>query len=399
MKYWIWAVLFFYLLGSPSSAQQDYELSFLVVRSRTGEVLRSQEEDKPRTPASTMKLVTAAAALEMLGPDHHYFTQVRASGPTIRGRLRGNLALYGEGYLELTEASLEELASQLQRLGLRAVSGDLIVDDGGSGWPPYGPGWAWDDAGSEYSPEVTGLALNGGVVELTSRTKLPWLVQEPAEENSVLLVPGRSGVLVRGELPDSIAPPNSAVLTGERFVQILARHGIRVRGLVRRGVATGQTLAEHRSRPLQQLLTEAMATSDNLAMELIHRSTGEKLPRSLEGQKLRRVDGSGLSRYNLLSASQLVAVLRGTSGLKEVLPGSGQGTLKKRFLEGAAAGNIKAKTGSLGNVSGLAGYLFPGTPEELTFAILINGHLGSGAERKRLEDELVESWVQDFARR
>lgn len=159
------------------------------------------------------------------------------------------------------------------------------------------------------------------------------------------------------------------------------------------GQLQGQELATHHSRRLREILGEALSVSDNRAMELIHRSCGQALPTVLEGQRLRRADGSGLSRYNLVSARQLVDVLLDQPKLSQLLPGGGEGTLSRRFLQGPAAGQVRAKTGTLGNVSGLAGYLFPGTPEECVFAILINGHVDSTTERKAIEDALVEGWA------
>ncbi|MDG7111628.1 D-alanyl-D-alanine carboxypeptidase, partial [Streptococcus pneumoniae] len=82
---------------------------------------------------------------------------------------------------------------------------------------------------------------------------------------------------------------------------------------------------------------------DNLAMELVGRSTGGLLPSELQNEPLRRADGSGLSRYNLISARQLVRVLQAYPQLGGLVPGPGEGTLAKRFLEGPAQGKVRAK--------------------------------------------------------
>lgn len=388
----------FLLLNVPGWAQSDYELSYLLIRSDSGEVLARQEEFKPRTPASTMKLVTAAAALERLGAEHRYRTTVWAEEKPARGRLSGDLALKGEADPELNQASLEALAEQLKSTGLRRVSGDLIVDEGEFAFPPYGPGWAWDDAGSSYAPEVTGLALDRGVIGFPSDHKAHWLKRQSSEIERVSLIPGRAGVVMEGPAPSALAPPWSALRTGERFVEILRQKGIVVRGEVRLGVARGEIVARHQSASLEEILRRGMASSDNLALELIYRSSGGCLPHSLEQEKLRQVDGSGLSRYNLISSAQLVKLLRVHPELKGILPGPGEGTLKNRFRSGSGKLAIKAKTGTLGNVSGLAGYLYPDTPQEMTFAILINAHLDTTTARKSIEDDLVMRWLHDYSR-
>jgi D-alanyl-D-alanine carboxypeptidase/D-alanyl-D-alanine-endopeptidase (penicillin-binding protein 4) len=394
MRFWLFLFL---LMGCAAWAQEDYEISYLLVRQRDGLVLDAREEEKLRTPASTMKVVTAAAALERLGPDHRYRTTLWTASQIRKAHLKGPIILRGDADPELSAGSLEEMAKQVADLGIRWVDGDLLFDEGPNSDPPYGPGWAWDDAGEDFSPEVSGLAIDGGVVKLSPDAQAAWLRHEPGAPPAVLLIPGREGVIVRGDIPKEIAPPRSAQRAGEMFRGQLERYGIKVRGNVRPGRAEGQEIAACPSRPLREILKQALAQSDNLALELVHRSSGGALPQVLQGQRLRRADGSGLSRYNLISARQLVDVLRSQPDLGQLLPTGGEGTLSTRFLQGPAAGQVRAKTGTLGNVSALAGYLFPGSPEECVFAVMINGHVGTTAERKSLEDSLVQSWASRFA--
>lgn len=392
-----WLLLLFSLtLAQPLWAQDDFELSYLLVRRSDGQVLAAQEPDKPRTPASTMKVITAAAALEQLGLEHRYRTVLRSLGEIQRGHLRADLGLLGDADPELTTAHFDELADALHAQGIRWIDGDLLIDEGPFAQPPYGNGWAWDDCGEDYQPEITGLAVNGGIVSTFPGFQAPWLTIQSGPESTVRMIPGREGVVVSGELPDHLAPPNSSLRSGETLLQALARKGIKLRGKLKYGLAEGRELAVHESRPLAEILRQALKVSDNLAMELIYRSSGEALPRALEGQRLRRADGCGLSRYNLISARQLTLVLLSEPGLSELLPTGGEGTLATRFLTGRAAGKVRAKTGTLGNVSALAGYLAPGTPQECVFAILINGHLDPTAERKAIEGALVETWASSI---
>lgn len=394
-SYSILTALCLFLTG-PILAQDDYELSYLLVRRQTGQVLAAQQQDQPRTPASTMKLVTAAAALERLGPEHSYRTAIHSVSPVRRGRLQGDLYLKGDADPELSQDVLATFAEQLHSLGLRQVRGDLIIDEGPHATPPYGEGWAWDDAGEPYSPEITGLAIDGGVVRLSPGEQAPAVKTEESAITSLQLIPGREGALLRGTLPRRLALPHSALRTGEFLRKHLAHRGITIHGQVKLGQAEGTELVVHRSRSLDAILRQALVVSDNLAMELIFRSAGEELPEALHGEELRRADGSGLSRYNLLSARQLVTVLEAHPELSNLVPTPGEGTLSRRFLSQPQPGKIRAKTGTLGNVSALAGYLFPGQEQECIFAILINGHLGSTAERKAIEESLVEQWISQI---
>lgn len=381
-------ILILFLTG-PVWAQLDYELSYLLVKA-DGTVLEEQEADKLRVPASTLKTVTAAAALQVLGRDRVFETSLRSESELPRGRLRGSLCLEGEADPELTEDALVGLVAELKRSGLRVVEGDLVVDAGPFAFPPYGSGWAWDDAGQSYSAEITGLNLGP-----RDPAQAPWLVRHPGEESGAFLIPGQEGFQVWGEVPEEATPPRVALRTGERLKALLEEAGIEVQGEVRGGEALGKVLAVHRSRPVQLILKQAMAVSDNLAMELLYRASGRVLPEALSQEKLRVVDGSGLSRYNLISCRQLVHLLHSTD-LRGVLPAPGEGTLRRRFLGSWAAGHLVAKTGTMSNVSALTGYLFPGTDKECVFAIIINGHLESTSKRKEIEDNLVERWAQEI---
>lgn len=381
-------------LTFPVVAQESYELSFLLVRSTDGQVLAEQQADKLRIPASTLKAVTAAVALETLGPKHRFSTVLLADSAPRRGQLKGDLYLKGEADPELTRESLTQLVEQLRSQGLRTVEGDLVVDPGPYSFPHYGTGWAWDDAGQYYSPEITGVSVDGGLVEIDPELEPQWLQRVEGESRATLLIPGREGVLVRGKLPSYLAPPRTAVRCGELLKELLSQNGIVVKGEVREGTAKGKVLVNHSSRELSDILKKALAVSDNLAMELLWRASDKRLPQALTEAKLRVVDGSGLSRYNLISARQLVALLSQTD-LREYLPSPGEGTLKKRFLDGWAAHNLVAKTGTMSNVSALTGYLFPNTDKECVFAILINGHLESTKKRKAIENEMVEKWARE----
>lgn len=392
-----WCLLLWLGLLAPVWAQPEYEVSRLLLRLSDGCRLDQQEAEKLRTPASTTKLLTAALAWERLGPQHRFRTVVRGGPIDRRGRLEGPLTLEGQADPELTEERLATLVEQLWSRGLREVRGDLLVDGGPWSQPPYGPGWAWDDAGSAYSPEITGLALDGGLVSLSEGATPAWVVRRASSSPALWMVPGWEGVQVSGELPGNWAAPRSTWRTGQVWAALLQARGIRVRGQVREGAGQGAELASLESAPLRELLSTALAESDNLTMELLYRACQPGSLSAFDGAAWRWVDGSGLSRYNLLSAEQLVAVLRAYPELRDLLPQGGEGTLRNRFLEPEVRSRLRAKTGTLSQVSGLAGYLDLGSGQQAAFAILIQGHLGSAAERKALEEAIVSDWLARFA--
>jgi D-alanyl-D-alanine carboxypeptidase/D-alanyl-D-alanine-endopeptidase (penicillin-binding protein 4) len=111
-------------------------------------------------------------------------------------------------------------------------------------------------------------------------------------------------------------------------------------------------------------------------------------------QGVQHVDGSGLSRHNLVPPATFVSLLRAMAGsaLRDVLPVGGRsGTLRRRFVGTAAEGRVLAKTGTMGGVSGLSGYLLHPDPAvgEVTFSLLGNNGLGYGGLLRPTQDAIV----------
>ncbi|MBI3929301.1 MAG: D-alanyl-D-alanine carboxypeptidase [Armatimonadetes bacterium] len=360
-------------------------LSYLFVRCRDGEVLASREPDRLLVPASTLKILGAAVILE--AAPERLVTRVRASGPIDEGVLRGSLVLEGGWDPELSRRDVEGLAASLRAAGLRRVAGPLGFD-GGPGDPFLGPGWSWEDAPYVYTPALGALRVDRG--------EIPIPPSSGDGDRTLIRRPGIPGTEVTGSSPEPVCmtDPDPAATAGSVFRQALEAAGIQVDGPTLRLEARGEIVAAHSSRPVIDLLSEGLAHSDNLILESLYRRAGGGAPKELPPDSLRMVDGCGLSRYNLISVRQLVLVLRARAGFRELLPRPGlAGTLERRFADSAARELLAAKTGTMSTVSGLAGYLFPGSQEEIAFAILLNGHLGPMAPAKELEERMVERVV------
>lgn len=376
-------MLLLVLLLALETWPQQPTVSYLAVRTRDGTVLAEKDSDRLLVPASSLKLLTAARALGM----EPFQTTVWASEPVQGGVLRGSLILKGGGDPTLTRQNLARLARDLHRQGLRRVEGPLEVDAGPDLGLPYGPGWAWEDAPEPFQPLVCGLTVDGGLVRLEEAELAGLAIErEPGEELTVLRLPGRPATLVRGSAPPdlelTVVEPD--LWAGKLLRSALQECGIEV-GPVQRGRARGEPLATHRSAPVREILRAALATSDNLVFEMLHR----QLPApEVPG---RVVDGCGLSRYNLVTARTLVEALRGNPGLVELLPRPGEpGTLARRFADSPLRAVVRAKTGTLGGVSALVGVLYPGQENEVSFALLTNGSLDLKAT-KVWEEQFLET--------
>lgn len=329
-------------------------LAFRVADLSTGRVVFRRGADAV-VPASTTKLLTAAAALESLEPQSRFVTRVVASGKRIV------LVGGGDPYLASTtakgrneypvRADLTTLAKRaavaLRSRGLTSVV--LTYDDGLFTGPAVNPRWPANYRPDDVVPPITAL----------------WVDQ--------------------GKGPDGRYDAAPATAAAKRFAVALRKHGLTVAG-TRSGTAPvgADEIASVSSAPVGEIVQQMLAVSDNNAAEVLarHVAIAEGQPASFVGgsaailQVLRGLDvetagstlydGSGLSRENELTAELLVDVLTTAASpanprLREVitgLPVAGfTGSLQDRFDTGAAEGRgrVRAKTGTLTGVHGLAG--------------------------------------------
>ena len=252
--------------------------------------------------------------------------------------------------------------------------------------------------------------------------------------------PGQPSLFVSGQVPEGAAPivrnvpvGNPTLFFVQAFKEALVEHGIAVDGeavdadlLAARGKATAlarlRPLMRHRSKPLAAIGVDMLKQSKNLYAESLVRHLGVSVSdaahagRSVVGEVLAGwgvdgrgaviADGSGLSRYTYLTAGTLVEVLARLyrdpdhrARIMTALPIAGRdGTLRRRLVGTAAEGVARAKTGSMGRVRALAGYVETADGESLAFAVLANNFSAPAAEVTRVIDEAVAT-LASFSRR
>ena len=335
------------------------------------------EENRNMLPASTLKIVTAASVLEHFGPTDRLTTRLYWDG--------NQLVLVGAGDPELNTAAMESLARQAAPRLPRQVK-RLLVDARRFSQPCYPPGWSGDDLQKVYAPEVRALLIEHEGIPFSPTTgyAVPWLNEalrrtlEPSLHSPSL----HEGRVVLND---------SDLATGHALRWALGQEGIKLEDVARvenaAPAATGEEIANQTSRPVYEILRQGLAVSDNLVMECLHRLCREERPLRLQGPNdVRIVDGSGLSRYNLISTRLLGETVLETPGLVDLLPvPGGNGTLSKRFLSTPLEGHLHAKTGTMSGVSGLVGEFSLGD-WHYAFAMLINGSVGPVRPLKKAED-------------
>ena len=335
---------------------------FVVERGTT--VLAEHNADAPLRPASTQKLLTAAAALKTLGPDFRFETKVAATndGATI-DRLwfigAGDPVIRTAEYMDAgVSTPLESLADAIVAKGVRKI-GTVVGDDSRYDSVRYLPTWS-----PTYRTDYDVGPI--GALEVTE---------------SIDLVNGKP-----------VAHDDPALFAAGELTRLLRARGVSV-GDPTRGVAPDgtPTVASVTSQPLRTIVRWMLLTSDNTTAEMLTKELGARtrgagttaagvaavqaalreLGVSLDGQTM--IDGSGLDRQNRLTCRILVDVVDlgarpDLKVLRDTLPGSGSAT---------PDGNVHAKGGYLTDVTGLAGIVDRDTP--LRFAFLANGGVPKNA--------------------
>jgi D-alanyl-D-alanine carboxypeptidase/D-alanyl-D-alanine-endopeptidase (penicillin-binding protein 4) len=437
-------------LADPSLAHTG--VAILVVSLDGGDTLFAREEDRLYTPASNRKLFTAASALHWLGPEHRFTTTLLSTGPLLADTLRGDLVLVGRGDPDLTTAALAALADTLVIRGTRVVTGDVRADDSWFDGVEWGAGWMWDDGPYWEWPYVTALTLEDNGVSVTARpgpeVGAPVLVTVdpptgyvtvnvkattiPSSETMDLVIdrhwnPRENVIDVTGTLAldaetvvvqRTVEDPALYAVTVLR--ELLEARGIEVLGVARHGPLEGapsDTVAVHVSAPLAASIRNFLKVSDNLTGELLVKAVGATVAgppgtyaKGLAAERAflagevgidttaqRLADGSGVSRYNLVTARQIVSLLDFMASRDDLfptwydaLPIAGiDGTLEGRMRGTAAEGRARAKTGTLNGVTALSGYVPAGDGERLAFSIMIEFFAGSSEPRRAVQDSIV----------
>ena len=410
---------------------------------RHGETLYSLNSFRLQVPASNQKQLTAAVAAERLGWDYRYTTRIFATGAVdSNGALNGDLIVASDGDPTINPrhperwAIFDEWGKQLAAKGIRTITGHLIGDDNAFEEPGWSPGWAWDDLAFGYGAAASALQYHENQVEL-----LIGPGREAGARAIISVSPSGSGLIVDHQVTTAVAgEPNRIVLLRTPGSQVLTVTGHVAFGSTpiteyaavdnptqvylnamrvafgRQGVNIERTpvdidaarpqpdmskatlLVEDKSPPLGEIVDVTLKWSRNIYAETMLRSMApDGAPKSAAGGLVAleetlndwgifgdyfiAKDGSGLSRYDYLSADALVWLLtyvwmdpRHADQYRAAMPLFGvNGNVANRLKDTPGGGRVWAKTGSMSQVRSLSGYLETLEGEPLVFAFIVNG--------------------------
>jgi D-alanyl-D-alanine carboxypeptidase/D-alanyl-D-alanine-endopeptidase (penicillin-binding protein 4) len=424
-----------------------------VVEAATGKTFYSKNADRLFLPASNLKILTSALALERLHPDYRFTTRVvrEASGDVVLVG-SGDPSLSGRAFPYNKEQrpspplqAIEQLADAIAAHGVQRIDGDIVGDDSLFPWDPYPPSWTEDDTLRDYGAPVSALTVNDNTVTISISPAA--LTIEPAFE--YLTIDNRVRTTARGSDPalrarrvgrssqwqftgtiplgrttiENLPVDDPALFAASALYDALTRHGIAIHGhpIARHrspgepyAAAEGEELASRISPPLADLLQVMDKVSENLHAELLLREVGHVTrgegttaaglaemtayltATGAQPGDWRLEDGSGLARNTLVTPRLLTQILTRQAQSPDsalwisLLPAGGEdGTLSHRLCCMSGGRGIRAKTGTLSRALALSGYADSATHGQLAFSILVNDFQAPPAE--------VTQWIDKIA--
>ncbi len=412
----------------------------------------SHQPARPMSPASTMKLVTTLAGLELLRPEYRWKTEAYADGAIDGGVLQGNLVLKGYGDPKITVEQFQQLIAQLRSTGLSTIRGDLIVDRSYFAPVPYDPGAFDAEPLRPYNVGPDALLVNFKSVRFTFAPNAAGIDvrAEPALANVAVhgaprLVEADCGDWKAGLIAAFDARDDGADVTfggeypsacGERewfialldpphyvlgaFTRMWADAGGSFAGTVREGRAPrgAQPIAVLQSPPLYDTVRDINKLSNNvMARQLfLTLATTIRPPPATAANAVRAIErwlarnklrfpelvldnGSGLSRRARISARSMARLLIAADGsdvrdeyISSLAVAATDGTVRKRFLTDEVADRAFLKTGTLEGVRAIAGYVFEPGGRRFVVVCFVNHR---NALRAQAPLDMLVQWVYD----
>lgn len=397
--------------------------------------------EKLMVPASTLKLVTSAAALDILGSDYRFKTLVASTGNIKNNTLKGNLVIKGGGDPVLGSRYfrddyfapdfLDVWVQKIKNTGITQIKGDIIFDGSAYSNEIIPPTWIWEDMGNYYGagasafsvydntfritfrsprkagqatkiiavwPKIEGLEITNRVVSSDENRDLAYVFGSPIDTKREIrgtIPKNRKAFTIKASMPNP-----EQILANELFEK-LAKTGVFISGKIKSEKADVKNLNEiytQQSPPLNEIIKVLNHESVNLIAEhllkqiayektgLGDRQTGLEIVQNywknkgLNTHLLVMEDGSGLSHFNAVAPeffTQLLLKMKNNADFKQSLPTAGKGTLYQFKPEYFENETLRAKSGSMTRVRCYAGYMLSQSGRQVCFSVMLNNFPGT----------------------
>jgi len=430
-------------INQIANAHPEASLAFYAVDVNSGEVICAHNAQMNLAPASILKTLTTAAALELLGPDFRFTTRFIFPNKIENGSLNGNIHVLPGGDPSLgsrffnegipPENVFRELIEFLQSKGVKSIKGKIILHTHGFETERVVPNWSYDDLGNYYGASVAPLNCFDNTVFITFKsagTGTPTLVTGMTPDisglsfkNEVIAAnigydnayvygsPRQYNRVLRGEIPANrssfkvkASMPEPELYAMQQLVKELRNNEIEVPvaavSIINEPApeSKGYLVHEMKSQPLSEIVKVVNIESHNLFAEGLLRAIAlekggywsrEKAIKEVKAYFADKIklencnlyDGSGLSRFNGVSAQMMAELMeymwhsKNKNVFYESLPVAGvSGSIKGMFKGSKAQNNLRAKSGYLEKVRSYSGYTKTATGKVAAFTVMVNNY-------------------------
>jgi D-alanyl-D-alanine carboxypeptidase/D-alanyl-D-alanine-endopeptidase (penicillin-binding protein 4) len=438
---------------------KNASISFYALDIDSNKIIAGLGANKSLVPASTMKIITTATALELFGPKKRFITTIKYSGEIdSNGVLNGNIFIIGGGdpclgskrFTKHYGNFINKWATEIMKLGIDSINGQIIGDASIFNEQMIPSTWIWGDLGNYYGAGPSGLSIYENICRLEFKSgkkgdsahivcvkpyipnlefdnyvkSMPtkkdesYIFGAPYQENRIIKggIPlNKSSFEVRGSIPDP------AYLTAFELDMELRNLGVKIASpsstVKKLNMVTSfktNFITKTSSPQLSEIIIQTNTYSINLYAEHLLNHIGVKKYKSgdtgsgiiattefwkekgLDTDGFYINDGSGLSRFDAVTAKHLVFILKymnnssNSNYFLNSLPVAGKsGTLRNVGKGTAASGKVKAKSGYMTRVRSYSGYVITKNKRKLAFALIVNNYNCSAYQMKKKMEKIM----------
>lgn len=416
------------------TVHEDLNIGVVIANPQTGKILYQKNADRNFLPASTLKLLTAYSALKLLSPQYKFQTSVLTDLNQLRdGVLQSDVVIKFDGDPTLTIDDLDNLIRELKAKGVNKINGKIMLLNNHNN-DPWAQGMAYDDLKFCYAAPIGSIIVdeNCFVVDLyPQQHTIQFVYPKPFfsdfdkvaikignKENVELVAHENNNYELFGEINSplhlNIAVQNQYLYAKKIIQFLLHKNNIENASPIRPTMhaRTYNTVITHRSEDLAKIIFQMLKDSNNCManavfkkLSSINNDVEDSWTQSAEQVKtllgaiapvrnLKIYDGSGVSRYDLITPTVLIKLLNASykdemlrNNLLPALPISGtDGTLLPRMQN--IKGRVMAKTGTQTGISSLAGFIKTKRNHLLSFVLMINNGISEHKTYRDLEDKI-----------
>lgn len=387
-----------------------------------GKAVYSLNDKMLMNPASVQKVITTPAMVETLGEDYMFSTEIYS-----RGEDSFLIKLGADPYL--TSTDLRKLANYIKLDTKKVYIDDSVLDN-----KTWGEGWQWDDDMNHLMPRFGSYNLDKNLIKLTimpPEGNAPAVIINPSRYPLVFFNNIKAGDKTDVKVyRDNAVSANTIMLSGtvarpttvfipannlKRYFDVQLTRTLENKKVYLKDAfvsdkqSSSDKYLDKVTHDMDSAVNDIFKNSNNMVTETLFKLAGKKycnletgtdasgikmfndycLRNKLDNSRIRITDASGVSKNNLVSADFVTDVLyvNKDNKIMEKLPAPGEGTLTHRML--TIKDNLRAKTGTLSDISSIAGYLTSKSGKKYVFCIMINDMKLSSADKKMLEDFLI----------